>query len=196
MKLYNFLNEKELMSAEKVVSILQKDCSIFINQFLHKAPIVVTRFIYGTKAYGVKTAGLVAFTARTDRRPKDLSREWHDYFDNGLKKIFGWKPRSEGVFAYIEKSSDTQWPENLFFLFIKGNFKYVWSPAIVDLYTTVEDYADNLNKESADGLMGVYQDIRGWEAVGHAEIMFKCNSYYLVKTKYLQALKDAKIFLQ
>lgn len=195
MRLVNFLNE-EAKSSDKVIKILKKDCKKFINEFLHKAPVVVTRIIFGDKWETIKILGIVKFTSRTDRIPKDLPQQWHDYFDRQLKHIFGWKPRSEGVFTYVSKSTNEKsyWRDRTFFFFPIGNYKYVWSPKVSDLYLS---YEDNFGEDVdiAEELVKTYQDIRGWEAVNKSEVMFKCSSYYMVDLWYLEALKEAKIIL-
>ncbi len=74
---------------------------------------------------------------RKNRKPLDTPIKLHNILDKMFQKKFGWKARSEGVFAagkwYFSGSKDTYYGDTYLFFPI-GNFKYVWSPKIDDLY--------------------------------------------------------------
>jgi hypothetical protein len=72
------------------------------------------------------------------RNPMDTPRELHDYLNEIFKRKFGWNVRN-GVFT-SGKYLDSQYGSNQYIFFPIGNYKFVYSPKIEDLYSYFEDY--------------------------------------------------------
>lgn len=77
--------------------------------------------------------GAQIFTSRQDRRPQDMPIEIHNKYDELFLEKFGWKARSEGVF--VAGGDRTSYGTPFFFFPVNG-YKFIWSPAIFDLYTS------------------------------------------------------------
>jgi hypothetical protein len=186
MKFLHYLNEEEKQI--NIVEIIKNECQPWLRTI---KPIINTgkTFI----RYVKPSEPIKKITPRTDRYPKNSSQELHDIFDNGLKKIFGWKPRSEGVFVYpIHKLSNISGPRAYLFYPI-GEFKYIWSPKIRDLYNIQTDAINNPEK-----FIKMYIDknlLKSFKGqLNHSnEIMFKCDSYYLVTIKYRVLLGENEL---
>lgn len=72
---------------------------------------------------------------RKDRKPKDINIEIHKYLDEQFYKIFGWRPRTEGVFCTSDIVSTETYSSHAHIIFPKDGFKYIWSPEIDDLHS-------------------------------------------------------------
>jgi hypothetical protein len=64
--------------------------------------------------------------------------ELHDYLDEQFKKKFGWKARSEGVFCVRSKQIAYNYG-NPYSVFPIGNYKYIYSNKIHDLYVHFDE---------------------------------------------------------
>lgn len=143
-------------------------------------------------------------TPRTNRIPRNTGFNTHKLLDELFLKKFGWKARSEGVFVSGNKDEAYGYGE-VYLFFPIGDYKYIWSPVVEDLYLNLDDlmrtanYSDILiqDKEKADAfsqlldkeLIPTYKndDLKRATLVGN-EIMFKCNYYYLVNNKYVKEI--------
>ncbi len=138
MRLRNYiLNEEIVDDAEDIVDILNEDCKPILN--------VLKKYDYKYFLYrGSRSIAdnFQKITPRKNRKPLNTPIKLHNILDKMFQKKFGWKARSEGVFAAGQLYPlDEYGPSYLFFPI--GNFKYVWSPEIEDLYEEFD--IDTLN---------------------------------------------------
>jgi hypothetical protein len=158
--------------------------------------------------------GLEIRKARIDRKPKDTPQEVHDFFDNVFKKKFGWKARSEGVFASSTPSGLIEYGKPHLMYPING-YSYLWSYMVKDLTAFLDDH-DVIMSDSRDRwhldkvwddkkevekltaqIMSSYKT-KGLQEASYTstEIMFNCpKGYYLVedsffKENYMELLGD------
>lgn len=184
---YILINEEETTDLQSLVNMLKRDCKPFIREI---KPI--GRFLYrgwmpkrmsDLDSYGDNILYYRRKT-RTDRKPLDNYRSMHDKFDVAFQERFGWKARSEGIFATGNMDDAHNYGE-LFLLFPIGEFKFIWSPKILDLYTNIRNHISaRLGKSrvpDVDMLADTFTDKNLKDAIisGH-EISIKCNEYYLV----------------
>ena len=101
---------------------------------------------------------------RKDRVGKDMPEEMTHFFNVEFLKHFEFAPRSEGIFCTGKKSiaDGYGWP---FLVFPIGEFEYIWSEKVNDLFDYVEssmwfDYTFDTD--------GVIQDIRDGFYPSHA----------------------------
>jgi len=130
---------------------------------------------------------ITSITPRTNREPRDTPKFIHEYFDKELFKKFGWKPRSSGVFCTGDLKHAEEYGPAVSVWPI-GNFKYLWSPEVMDLYLEVthlrskdpKEY-DNLDYDLLKDMLNSYKNNNLREAIlkGH-EIMIGCNKYFAV----------------
>ena len=142
---------------------------------------------------------------RKDRRPLSMKKWIHDILNKLFYEKFGWKPRSEGVFAVTDQSSSWTYGKPYGFFPI-GSYRYVWSPDVRDLWTDStmfeveipgEPMTDKEMKirgeEILKSLMDRYTDKKlDWamKSKGH-EIMFDVDNYYLVNRNYVEYVREA-----
>jgi len=151
MKLEKYLTESDNAIVEngpRIWQILLSECRPFLKEF-KKTGLAGKRWIWRGSAKNIpgKNRGIKAIIPRTDRRPKDMSRELHNKFDEDLHDVFGWYPRSEGVFTTGKRSVANSYGKPYIF-FPEGKYQYIWSPDIDDLYGTADD--KNLEMWSSD----------------------------------------------
>jgi len=111
---------------------------------------------------------------RTDRKPTDMSSSSHVILDDMFYKKFGWQPRSEGLFATTQIGVTWQYGQPGL-CFPAGNFKYIWNPHIVDLYSHISNYGmiDNVDNYTD-------KNLHKYMNKSNCEIMIKCKSYYII----------------
>jgi hypothetical protein len=188
MKFQNYVVEEQKGLAYYIPKI-QKECKPFLKQIKGAA---------GTLTRHQKAIGPVfKKTTRKNRRPLDTPLKFHTLLDNWFKENFGWKARSSGLFCW-----GTPFPllASGWMVFPAGNFKYVWSSKIKDLYqyfmmeidkgdilTEYEDVFDDF----IDKFANTYIDKNLKKAVvSRKEIMIDCNYSYLIRQELIEPVNE------
>jgi len=142
----------EESSHEDVIAFIKANCK-FILAEIRKTPASLKdyNFLYrGIKKSFNKDDSFIGDrnyfigTVRKDRRPKDLSIDLHVLFDNAFEEVFGWKARSQGLFTSGHKS-DTSSYGRPYVVFPIGQFNFIYSKEITDLYTDLDNSLRNYN---------------------------------------------------
>lgn len=178
------VNELILLEAdaENLVAILERDCGPFLKQ--SKKQGLLYRGIKGsfsnkgTTAEGIKYA---IKEVRTDRKPLHTTESHHEIIDAWFKKKFGFNARSESMFCFGDVGSDNiaQYGKK-YIVFPIGDFKYVWSSEVRDLW---QDF-DNQNVRDESDIIDLLNDSEytkaglGTAVSSNNEIMIKCEKYY------------------
>lgn len=138
MKFKIYLNEKN-NSIENVVKTLKKNCKKFIKEIKFSK-----NFLFrGHKSFNEL---MIEKKRRKDRKPKDLDIDTSKYFDVLFNKKFGWNVRSSGIFTTFDINTSEDYG-NPYLFFPIGNYKYVYSYDVEDLYSLIDDdlYGINYN---------------------------------------------------
>jgi hypothetical protein len=122
---------------------------------------------------------------RKDRKPKDMKRGLHHLIDDWFDDQFrGLRPRSEGMFCFGEGTqlrTLAQYGE-VCYVFPIGEFKYVWSPKVDDLYNEIDHRSEIYNdeKEFNDWMQAQNYRTTGLDDAvqKNVEVMIMCDSYY------------------
>jgi len=133
MKLLKYLNEGdelEELDDESIVSLIQKDCKLFLTNN-HKDVLLSGRK-NSTKYISRKSV-------RKDRRPVDISPNRHNILNDIFKDAFGVKLRSESIFCTLRESIAEGYG-TVYAIFPIGNYEIYWSPIIKDLYLDLKRY--------------------------------------------------------
>jgi len=193
MKLLGHLNETIEYTTEEIGKILLKDCQPFIQEMKQERQMLwrgTEMDIDGIKKYTAK---------RTERSPKDMPIWVHNYLNDLYVKRIGWPVRS-GVFCYNENITDTYGKPK--WLFPIGNYRYIWSREIDDLFHIFVDWKMEYIKDQRragvdpNKISIKNNDIREWatavvemipyhnshygRAGARNEISVWCDEYYLV----------------
>ena len=190
MRLENYLTEKVIN--DKTVEIIQKiryDC----RPFLKKLGNEHVRLLYRGSHHRLPSYhNIKKFIPRKHRMPSDMNKRDHDMFNKSFYKKFGWKPRSEGVFCTGNEATASGYGDAYIFFPI-GDFEFLWSPKIRDLYDHVhtrKPIGSILLKDFFKEAVGKYINSGLVTAItsGH-EIMVRCNSYYLTNMDRYDVIK-------
>lgn len=197
MRLQNYITETKEEVTE-LSEMIEKDCREFLNKTRGN---VLYR---GVKLLNIKldSKKYAVLKPRSERRPTDTPKDVQEYVDTKLKKRFGWRPRTEGIFvtgSYSQAkdygSVATVWPI--------GHFKYIWSKDITDFYTDVYKRYQSLGPKRTldfDGLdkaIESYQDSNLINAIrANKEIMLKTKEYYVVPLHTYAQMKNFSVLPQ
>lgn len=144
MNFYNYLITESL-NYDDIIRLLDKNCKTFIKEMQSGK-----NFLLRLSPKYATNQDLIVSTIRKNRKPTDTPQDVHEEMDDMLKSKFGWKPRSEGLFAWISKRKsgiDNFWISNYKrarLVFPVGTYKYVYSPEIKDVYNKYERFVDDV----------------------------------------------------
>jgi hypothetical protein len=209
MKFLNYITENEIdiKRRDDVVKILKQDCRPFL-EFCNWHKIVFARETRN-KDYPPDHAYVKKYS-RTDRVPVDTPAVLSTMIDDLFYHKFGWKVRSSGVFttptSFIDGIGDQ-------LCFIIGNFSFVTSPKVSDLYLTLGELSrkifpksevlfSQINHEQAEAIAYEFEKqylktftektIPNTVKNHRKEVVFDCHSYYLVKQWTFEGSEDFK----
>jgi len=173
---------------DNVLTILQKDCSLFIREtgwFLYR----------GTNRQLERGVFISKQKPRLNRRPVDTRKRVHDMADKSFMKKFGWKVRSEGVFTATRPGMSRGYGKNLYLMFPVNGYKFVYSEDHYDFFIAQSQIESELRLRYKDPLYFLEQkDVdflvdgyfggnlkKAWRDKQAREVIFNCpNGYYYV----------------
>lgn len=209
MRFNHYLLEEASPEDLQMVEEIKQNCQKYIKFVKSLRP---PRILDRESNSVTKANKIVKYVPRKDRKPMDTHLLIHKVIDNILYEKFGWKPRSEGVFC---DGRPIDRHNHLFsnLLFPAGDFSYLWSPEIEDLYMDLGEVFSKggfglLTKESYRNVakilvagedekgnykkamriirknLDTYTD-KGLERAMKSgnEIMIRCNEYYMIPDK-------------
>jgi len=154
----------------KIIQILERDCSEFICEMMDSESILF-RGVKGGINEVVK--GLGKKKARSDRYALDMKKGVSGEFDNLFTDKFGIPLRRSGTFATkhpLNAIQYTKWSRERYrsfnYLFFPiGDYRYFWNPKIVDLYSDIENEYWYGESDFADRDSEYMEDL-WWEIYG------------------------------
>lgn len=182
MKFYKYINEQSEEEIERVKETLKKRCMPFLKEF--DAPIY--------RGYNKGISGLMSRkVTRKDRVPRFIPKEVHEELDDLLESMYGWRPRSNGVFTADKRGAGNFGTRYAFFPV--GKYQYIWTERIIELYRLYDVLTfsnsgsvefEDAKKELIEFIKsGIYHTSRLNKMVKNKRIyeaIFNCESYYLV----------------
>jgi hypothetical protein len=73
-------------------------------------------------------------SVKQDRRPKDTHYKLHNWLDNEFQKKFGWRPRTQGLFATGDFGFANGYQNGAWIIFPSNGYKFIWSHKVSDIY--------------------------------------------------------------
>lgn len=133
---------------------------------------------------------------RQDRKPLDTELKISNVVDDVFEAKFGWRPRSQAVFCTGSPGSSALYGSR-HQIFPIGEFKFLWSPKVIDLTTQIYDGQIKFNmtrgemrgsdytpeqmqlfKEYMEPVVETYQSVDLEKAIhSRREIMINCKTY-------------------
>jgi len=186
MKLQDYLIEQEEGLAHFIPKI-QAECKPFLKDIRGAAGSI---FRDDTKN---RNKPIWKKVTRTDRKPLDTPAELHDLVDNWFLKEFGWKARSNALFCWPLKFNSNFVP-NKWLVFPAGNYKFIWSNEVDDLWTYLGGYS---NLEMVfDNFISYYSITYTDKNIKKSmlyenEVMVNCKYSYLARAELMGPLNEA-----
>jgi hypothetical protein len=157
----------------KIIQILERDCSEFIGELIDTESILFRGVKRGitevTKGLGVKKS-------RQDRYTVDMRQDVSEEFDNLFADKFGVPLRRSGTFATkqpLNATSYSNWSKERgryfnYLFFPIGDYRYFWNPKIMDLYSDIENeyWYQQFDFAGDDYGDGEYIEDLWWEIYG------------------------------
>lgn len=137
MRFQEYLTEE--YDVDQVLEMVERNCSDIFN-IMKDARNALWRGITQEPS-----SNIIEMVPRTDRKPKDTKQWLHDKLDDAFKEKFGWRVRSEGIFATSSSNMADQFGKSHMFFPFDG-FKYVWSIDVHDLTERFINVNYNLDK--------------------------------------------------
>jgi hypothetical protein len=125
MRLVRYINENEVFELWK--EQIKNDCSFYWENVRSAEKRALYRGIRGAHQSFIKKE------VRQDRKPLATRNELHFAADESFERVFGFKARSQAIFA-TGLTSDAEYYGNVYIIFPIGKFQFVWSKKIGDLY--------------------------------------------------------------
>lgn len=188
-----FLGEEE-PAAVKV--LLERDCGPFLRQrgsgFLYRGVKIDTGLPGTTSDHDGKDMDYIKKTVRTERNPKDMSKKRTAIVDEWFNEKFGIRARSNCVFAFGDRINESELKHygTPCVIFPVGEFKFVWSRRVEDLYNEMDEYQE-------EGILAwleskEYKTTDFDDAIhSRNEIMIQCSHYYAFPLEYEKTLRTA-----
>jgi hypothetical protein len=199
MRLNKYLGEAEegLESINKTIALIKKDCGPFLKELSKSQK---GKYLLRGIKRSLKTGNLPIekVIPRKDRMPSDVPQEVHNYVDDKLNDMFGWKPRSAGVFVSSSFLTASNFGMPMIFFPI-GKYRYVFMPGVEDWLPALENagvvsYVGKWRIETTitrgererriDKLLKQYISNKQLKKaiINQDEMIFDCKAYYLIDT--------------
>jgi len=193
MKSNEFIIEDvSVFEVEQFVNRIKQDCQPFLKQ-------ANGRHMY--RGLGNATKPFMGKSVRlTNRKPKDVPIIFHDMINTYFTKKFGAPFRNAMFCSSMLTFAD--YYGNIYSVYPIGDFEFVWSSEVEDLYMELDEIDPDYKKEikqlnntskikATKQILNVIKDsysnsnLQGALDSGN-EIMIRCNSYYAVANKIVQ----------
>jgi len=186
MRLENYIIEQE-EGLDYFIPKIQQECKPFLKDIKGAAGTI---FRLDTKN---NNKPIWKKTVRKNRRPLDTTVDIHNEIDNLFLKKYGWRARSEGLFCWIKMFNDIFF--RTWLVFPVGNYKYLWSPSVEDLWNQLGNISSNNTQDNVEYFEDTYIDTYYSDRIKMAvkygvEVMVKCDYAYLVKIELIESVNE------
>ena len=193
----------------KIIDILEDKCFVYLNELSSKGRI--NNLMYSGRksndSYMIKKI-------RKDREPKDSDQKSHDMMDSLFNKKFGFKARSNVLFATGDISTALSYGR-IYTIWPVGQYKFIYSNHVTDLFDVlqrakkidtitfiklilhlllnpkkgVENKTVDYDKDKVNKILNTYKDDDIYKAINSGnEIMINCKEYVAISNPYTEKL--------
>jgi hypothetical protein len=169
------------IGVDQNIEFIKRDCKLWLKETKPCKTLFMRGMRISDKTFFKKKV-------RQDRKPMNMDDEEKEMIDNGFKWKFGWRPRTEGLFITTD-TSEARGYGIIHWVFPIGNFNYLWSKEVGDMYADIPTVIGKLRRTRgmskihwARRLPDLYTDtnICGATKTGN-EVMVKCSAYYALR---------------
>jgi hypothetical protein len=173
----------------KIAQLLKRDC----RYYLEENPDPIGKFPLYRGLGPTSKLFLKKEVHLTNRIPKDIPMSVHTILNDKFEHKFEY-PYRNGLFATgAEEIALTYSKVNgvSYIIFPIGDFSFIWSPTIYDLYSELDGFsADEFDdeaeyREQIDKIVNSYKDEALLTAIQSSrEIMIWCEAYYAIRANH------------
>lgn len=140
---------------------------------------------------------------RTNRKPRLLDQELHEFLGRISNQLFGWNVRQEGVFTGSEDIA-SDWGNSYIFIPL-GKYEYIWTNKTLDIYDAYDRHYQAM-KEGNETLAGeirnelekLYRTSYKTTELSRSlndsfEAIFNCDRYILIDQKHWEEEMSYKL---
>ncbi len=195
--LRKLLKENITTDPNKIVKILEKDCSDILSIYDNTKNVLYRsskqKFLFSKR------------TPRQDRRPRDTNKKLHDILDKLFYNAFGWHARKECVFTSPSILYAQDFGDYIYAIFPKNGFKCICEPRNdLNVWSVRNEYwyyGGEPNEETIQNAIKAFEkSISQYESGEFAlrwaltnnhesEVMIKCDYYYALNVSILNQMK-------
>jgi hypothetical protein len=169
---------------QEALDAIKRDCQPFLKQIENQ---LLFRGSIGALAKG---EFFFKRDVRMDRVPKSTDQIFHDAMDKWFNKKFGFRARSAAVFTTGNYHEAFEYggskKDGTFAIFPIGDFRFVWSPKVTDLFFEADPDKMGEDAEKAEEHLDTlnYKDTDLPAAIrSRKEVMVSCKSYYMLRLR-------------
>lgn len=122
---------------DKVLDTIYDNCMPYLKMVNARRETANITMMSGRSNKGLSFIDSV----RLDRKPVDTPPDIHKILDDTFDKKFGFRARSNAIFVTGDYYNAEDYGDKVYMIYPIGNFKFVWSNSIVDLYGRVNSLA-------------------------------------------------------
>lgn len=193
MKLFELHQQEKLDAA---MALIERDCSFYLKHGPHLShKLQMWRGVDNVRTPFSKQ------TARKARLPAHTPKELHEFMNDMFQKKFGW-PARNGTFVTWDRDTAATYGD-LYAVFPIGEFKYVWSPDVQDLYSYVADFVEEIdNAPTIEQMKKTISDLK-WIDSGlqsmptthfNNELVIDAKEYYLMSPSMVNSIAWTTIY--
>jgi len=198
MRLTRYINENK--SFAEWAPTIEKDCSKFIKD-IRGSKGTLTRIDRYMGSRESQNPVIKKYTQK-ERRVMDTPKKLSDEIDKIFKEKFKWKARTKNVVFCWGTPFNSADINDGFLVFPAGNYYYVWSQYVNDLYGSIISFkGKNKGKtywETSDfieifknKIIKTYTNMGLKKAVvSQNEIMVRCEYYYLIRPELIEMVNE------
>jgi hypothetical protein len=181
-RLQQYINEEKTKDLQYLINMVKSDCKPFLRE-MKKAGQFLYRG-YDNVEYSTTEVVYYKKKVRSDRKPRDMYQNVHNKMDKLFDEKFGWKARSNGIFCTGDRTTALGYG-TAFMVFPIGNFKFIWSPEVEDLWRWVRGHISSRKGKSTvpdlEGISETYTNKDFPKAIKSGnEIIINCKEYYML----------------
>jgi len=168
-----------------MLSLIKRDCQPFLQAVDYK-PILGHPLYRGIVVPFDADPFISKKVRLTNRKPRNTHIELHAEINDYFTEAFG-APFRDAIFC-SGRWADASYYGRPYYIFPRGNFQYLWSPKVPDLYEKLEvdirqhpgktiEYIKKLEYQTTELQRGIDSN---------NEIMIRCDSYYGINERHIR----------
>ena len=186
-------SEKDIADRERVIELIKENCKPFLEQIDYD----VSKYKMFRGYKGSVASAISSKIRLDDRKPSDMRQHKHQLINSYFESKFG-EPFRNAMFVSGYEAHATKYGTP-FLVFPTGDFTFVWSPRVKDLYEASFQLSGDVSKRELyqwmDKKIYTNTDLKGGIKQRN-EIMIRGAGYYGINIGYYWRKPDWTKFMR